>query len=102
MLTGIPDKQHLFLGADPPKKLPHLLRRCQRGFIDHVEMFHCRVRLSGPGKKALQGVGGNARVAEPAGGAAGRSEALDHIAALLRALADADQRCRLPGAGDTL
>ena len=93
MLAGIADEQHLVLRADLVEEIPHLLRRCQRGFIDHIEMLARRVIVvaMAAGKKALQGVGGNARVAELAGGAGGRGEALDRIAALLRSLADACQ-----------
>ena len=50
MLARVADEQYLVLRADLLKKVPHLLRRCQRRFIDHIEMLAafrsvgCRLR----------------------------------------------------------
>jgi hypothetical protein len=39
MLAGVANQQYLILRADLIQEVTHLLRRCQRGFIDHIEMF---------------------------------------------------------------
>jgi hypothetical protein len=39
MLSDVADQQHLVVASDLPKEIPHLLRRSERGFIDHVQPF---------------------------------------------------------------
>src|ERR1700728_2924478 len=65
-------------------------------------MLHRRVCIPATGKKTLQGVSGNASIAELPGRATGRGEAFDRIAARLCALTNARQRRRLPSACEAL
>ena len=78
MLAGVADQQNLVLRADLVEEVPHLLRRCERGFIDHIEMLLRRVvgGLQAARKKALQGVGGDASIAELVRGAARSAQSL--------------------------
>src|SRR5277367_6160251 len=43
MLPNIPYQENLVLRTDTSQKVPHLLRRSQRRFIDHVEMLLRRI-----------------------------------------------------------
>ena len=96
MLPDVANEQNLVLGTNLAEEISHLLCRCERGFIDHIEMLSRRV-IALPiatRKETLQRIGFNARIAELAGGAGGRGETLDRITVLLRALTDAFKRSR--------
>lgn len=104
MLARVADKQYLVVGSDAVQKLPYLPGAGQTRFIDHVKMPARGIVLlaAAAGEKALQSVGGNARIAELLGSARGRGEALDCIAALFGALPDGFEGRGLAGACDTL
>ena len=92
MLPRVADKQYPVLRANLFEEGLHLAGAGETGFVEHVEVPRVRVSRvpfdASTRKETLQGVGGNARVTELAGGATGRRKALYGIAILLRALAD--------------
>ena len=99
MLTGIADEEDAIRRPDLVEERPHLAGAGETGLIHHVQVAiaACVFVDATPRKEALQCVGGDARVPELTGSAAGRGEALDLIAATLRALADGLKGRGLPG-----
>jgi hypothetical protein len=61
MLANVSDEQHLIFRANACEEVSHLRRRCQRRFIDHVQLLLRGIGLiAGTREIALQGVGGYA------------------------------------------
>src|SRR6185437_676236 len=98
MLADVSNEQHLILRANLTKEISHLLGRYQRGFIDHIKMLCCWVCGLAAGKKALQGVGIDACVAELSSCTRGRGEALDRVAIPFRSFAHSGQTGGFPNA----
>ena len=92
VLPCVADKKHPVLWTDLFEEGLHLAGAGETGLVEHVEVPRVRVSRvpfdASAREETLQGVGGNASIAELAGGATRRGEALDSIAVLLRALAD--------------
>ena len=92
VLPRVANKQYAVLRADLFEEGLHLAGAGETGLIEHVEVPRVRVsRVSldaSTRKETLQGVGGNASIAELTGCAAGGRKALYGVAVLLRALAN--------------
>src|SRR6185437_977350 len=43
MLACVANHKHLILWSNLIQEIAHLLRRCQRGFIDHIKMLACGI-----------------------------------------------------------
>jgi len=103
MLADIADQKHAVIGAEPCKKLAHLVRAGKARFIDYVEvLLRLLVGICSAGEEPLQGSGFDARLIQLARGAGGRGKALNLIALLFRGAADDCERGCLARAGEAL
>jgi hypothetical protein len=96
MLADIADNQNPILGRDLLKKIPHLLRRGERGFVQHVEMSAGRFGFGPASQEALQGARLNSGFAELGSSARCGRKTLHLITFPLRTFADGFKAQGLP------
>ena len=101
MLANVADEQHAVAGIDLGEEVAHLLGAGKARLIDHVQMPVWGGLLAA-GEEALQGVGGDASVAELMRGAGGRGKAFHDVAALFGGFPHCLQRRRFSHSGASL
>src|SRR5271155_2333292 len=101
MLPRIPDDEYTVLRLDLGQECPHLLGRCQRGLIEHIEVaagrIARRVPLAATGEVALEGGCADSGLPELCRCSRRGGESLDRVTALFRSFADARKDGRLAG-----
>ena len=101
MLPRVANHENPIVGIELVQEGPHLPRAGKARFIEHVKMFGlgiggCGCRPAATRKEALERRRVDSGLAELPRSLRGRSEALDRIAALFGALADAREYVVFP------
>jgi hypothetical protein len=90
VLARVSDEQNTVLRADSFEEVTHLFGAGKARLIDHIQVTAMVARrlLGTTGQEALEGISGNACVAELMRGAGCRGEAFNLITALFRSFSD--------------